>query len=265
MSVYHKEKPEFLRESIESIWQQTVSTSDFVLVCDGPLNQGLDNVIDEMCSSHPESFHTIRLKENVGLGNALNAGIKECKNELVARMDSDDISRPERCERQLNLFSIHPDVDICSGTILEFQDNISFIIGSRKLPAASEEIRRFSRKRNPFNHPAVMFRKSAVIDAGGYNEEYHLFEDYYLWIRMLQNGAVGYNLAEPILYMRTPEDLYSRRGGYLYISDMLRFHRWMLSTGYSSWSDYATGVLPHAVVCMLPNSIRGAIYKKLHR
>ncbi len=263
MSVYHKEKPEFLREAMESIWQQTVSTDDFVLVCDGPLNDELDAVINEMRSRHPE-LHVVRLEKNGGLGNALNAGIKECKNELVARMDSDDISRPDRCERQMKAFQNDPDLAIISGTVEEFIDTTDNIIGKRELPTTNENIRKFSRKRNPFNHPAVMFRKCVVIVFDGYSEKYHLFEDYYLWVRMLMNNAKAANIKEPVLYMRTPADLYMRRGGYKYAKDMIAFHKWMKSQGWTTTLDYASGAIPHAVICMLPNHLRGLIYKVLH-
>lgn len=214
MSVYVKEKAEYLRQAMYSIWEQTIPTDDFVLVCDGPLSPELNTVIDDMLATHPDTLHVVRLEKNGGLGNALNEGIKHCKYELVARMDSDDISRPDRCEKQLGVFTTHPEVSICSGTILEFRDDVNTITGRRELPQNDKDIRSFSRKRNPFNHPAVMFKRSAVESAGGYDETFHLFEDYYLWIRMLQNGAVGYNIKEPLLYMRTPEDLYMRRGGY---------------------------------------------------
>lgn len=265
MSVYHKENAEYLRTAMDSIWDQTIPTDDFVLVCDGTLNEGLDGVIEKMEKEHPDTLHVVRLEKNGGLGNALNVGIKHCKHDLVARMDSDDICRPDRCERQLKVFQEHPAISICSGTILEFRNDITNVIGRRELPQDNQAIKAFSRKRNPFNHPAVMFKCSAVEAAGGYDETYHLFEDYYLWIRMLQNDAVGYNIKEPLLYMRTPEDLYMRRGGYSYTSDMLRFHRWIHSSGWSSWSDYITGALPHAAICMLPNGIRGVVYKKLHK
>lgn len=264
MSVYYKEKPEYLSAAMRSIFQQTAPTNDFVLVCDGPLTAELDAVIAEESASHPE-LTVVRLKVNGGLGNALNVGIKQCKNELVARMDSDDISMSDRCARQLAVFAADPKLDICSGTVLEFREDPAQVVGKRELPETTEQIRAFSRKRNPFNHPAVMFRRSAVEAAGGYSETFHLFEDYYLWIRMLRRGSAGHNIREPILYMRTPADLYLRRGGAGYAADMLRFHKWILSTGWSSRMDYLTGALPHAAVCVMPNSVRGAIYQRLHR
>lgn len=263
MSVYYKEKPEYLRKAMESIWGQTKKTDDFVLVCDGPLNEDLNLVIKEMEGKHPE-LNVVRLKTNGGLGNALNVGIMQCKNELVARMDSDDISYTDRCEEQLLLFATDPDLEIVSGTVEEFMDRTDNVIGKRELPLTNEEIRIFSRKRNPFNHPSVMFKKSSVISAGGYNERFHLFEDYYLWIRMLMNDSKAANIEKPILYMRTSADLYKRRGGYTYAKNMICFHKWMRSQGWSTIGDYITGAVPHAIICVLPNHIRHMVYKLIH-
>lgn len=114
------------------------------------------------------------------------------------------------------------------------------------------------------NHPCVMFKKSAVEEAGGYNEAYHLFEDYYLWVRMLMKGYKARNTQEVLLDMRSPADMYLRRGGKKYAEDMLQFHQWMKKSGWSSEIDYLTGAVPHAVVCVLPNGVRKLVYEKLH-
>lgn len=264
MSVYVKEKAEYLKQAMDSIWNQTIPTDDFVLVCDGPLNTELDAVIDEMQAVHPDTLHVVRLEKNAGLGVALNEGLKHCKHEIVARMDSDDIAFADRCERQLAVFRKHPEVSLCSGTVVEFLDSIDNVVGKRELPETHEEIVSFSRKRNPCNHPSVMFKRSAVEAAGGYIEKYHLFEDYYLWVRMLMNGAEARNIKEPIIYMRTPADLYMRRGGKAYAKDMLAFHRWLKEKGWITIGTFISGAIPHAVICILPNSFRGAIYKILH-
>lgn len=264
MSVYFKEKPDNLRQAMESMRQQTVPTDDFVLVCDGKLTPELDAVIEEEQEKFGDVLHVVRLKKNSGLGNALNIGLKDCKNELVARMDSDDLSRPDRCEKQLKLFTTHPEISLSSGTVSEFIADPKKPTGKRTLPITDKEIRTFSRKRNPMNHPCVMFRKSAVEKAGGYKETYHLFEDYYLWVRMLMKGYRARNVEDVLLDMRSPADMYERRGGRKYAEDMLRFHRWMKRSGWSKESDYLSGAVPHAVVCVLPNGIRKIIYKKLH-
>lgn len=264
MSVYCKEKPEFLRQSMQSIYNQTIPTDNFVLVCDGPLNTELYEVIEEQKKIFQDILQLVLLEKNCGLGNALNEGMKYCRHELVARMDSDDISCPKRCERQLNVFKSKPEITICSGTVLEFRDTPDKIIGKRALPEKHENICKFSRKRNPFNHPAVMFCKSAVEMSGGYKEDYHFFEDYYLWVRMLMKGYMGYNLKVPVLYMRTSKDIYMRRGGWNYATIMLKFHRWMKKNNWIGLGEYITGALPHAVVCILPNRVRKWIYGKIH-
>lgn len=264
MSVYFKEQPNNLRQAMESMRKQTVPADDFVLVCDGPLTPELDAVINEEQEKFGSILHVVRLSKNSGLGNALNEGLKECRNDLVARMDSDDLSRPDRCEKQLRLFVEHPEISLSSGTVSEFLTDPKRPTGKRALPITDAEIRTFSRKRNPMNHPCVMFRKKAVEKAGGYKETYHLFEDYYLWVRMLMKGFKARNVENVLLDMRSPADMYQRRGGKKYAKDMLRFHRWMKKSGWSSEAEYLTGAVPHAVVCVLPNGVRKLVYRELH-
>jgi glycosyltransferase involved in cell wall biosynthesis len=159
MSVYHKEKPEYLRESMESIYNQTIPTDNFVLVCDGPLNPPLDEVIAEMQEKFGHRLYVHRLAKNGGLGNALNEGMTYCRHELVVRMDSDDVSHNDRCEREIYIFENHPDVSIVSGVIEEFVGDISHIQSRRVVPQRQKDIIAFAKKRNPFNHPCVMYRK----------------------------------------------------------------------------------------------------------
>lgn len=265
MSVYLKEKPEFLKQAMESIRMQTVPTDDFVLVCDGPLTDNLNKVIFEEQEIFGNKLHVVRLEKNSGLGNALNIGLKECKHEVIARMDSDDISRADRCEKQLSLFIRDPELALTSGTVNEFSNDPLISTGRRVLPLTIDEIIEFSRKRNPMNHPCVMFKKTAVEDSGGYQETFHLFEDYYLWIRMLMKGYKAMNLDDVLLDMRTPADIYLRRGGKRYATDLLRFHKWLLQNGWSGKSDYLLGAMPHAVLCIFPNKLRKIIYNRLHR
>ena len=143
MSVYYKEQPDYLRQAMESVRGQTVPTNDFVLVCDGPLTDGLEAVIREEQEKCGPILHVVRLEENGGLGNALEKGLKLCRNELVARMDSDDISRPDRCEKQLELFGRYPDVSLSSGAVSEFITDPKHPTGKRTLPVTDEEIRAF--------------------------------------------------------------------------------------------------------------------------
>ncbi|HEL2570403.1 MULTISPECIES: glycosyltransferase [Streptococcus] len=265
MSVYYKEKPDFLRESMLSMANQTIKSNDFVLVCDGPLTKELDSTIQEMSIIFGDCLNVYRLDKNLGLGNALNYGLKKCKNEFVARMDSDDISLPNRIEKQFNLLKKHPELSIISGTVNEFVENPNIISGVRRLPNTHEEIIKFSKSRNPFNHPAILFKKSAVHAVGGYSERFPLLEDYYLWIRMLMDGQVGANIQDPIVLMRVPTDLYLRRGGFKYAKNFLDINLWMLKKGWIGFAKIFTSVIPHMIVCILPNKLREVIYKLIHR
>lgn len=262
MSVYKKEKPEFLKESINSILNQTRKTNDFCLVCDGPLTEALYKIVNDYTASYPDIFHVVYLDKNLGLGKALNIGIRECRNSVIARMDSDDIAFADRCERQLKF--IQKGYDVISGTVIEFEDDITNQISQRKLPENDEQIKKFARKRNPFNHPCVMYKKEAVEAAGGY---LHClwFEDYYLWARMIMKGAKCYNLQSPILYMRAGDDMYQRRGGTAYLKAMINFKWKLRKMGFYSWIDFLYSVAGHFMVCIMPNSLRSRVYKRFLR
>lgn len=264
MSVYHKENPVYLYESITSILEQTILPSDFVLVCDGPLTNELDNVINEFEGRYPILFQIVRLDQNKGLGNALNIGLRYCKYNLVARMDSDDIALPDRCERELSEFQKNKALDIVSGTILEFRDAPSHITNAKYLPETNADIHIYAKRRCPFNHPCVMYKKDTVLQAGGY-VDCPLFEDYHLWIRMLENGAVGYNIQVPLLLMRANSDMYHRRGGISYVKKVMFFRTYMLEKGFCSKLDYFYTLFGHMTVSLVPNKIREKIYKRYLR
>ena len=144
MSVYYKEKPEWLEQSIESMMKQTILTNDFVIIKDGKLTEELDRVIDTYCQRYPDIFHVVELERNMGLGPALAIGIHECKNQYIARMDSDDISIPTRCQKQLEKFQEDPELDMIGSSIAEFIDTIDNVQAYRNLPESDEEIKKFA-------------------------------------------------------------------------------------------------------------------------
>ena len=263
MSVYDKEKPEFLSAAMQSIFNQTVKTDDYILVCDGPLTPELDSIIEKMASLHPE-LHVIRLEKNCGLGTALNVGMRHCRNELVARMDSDDISRPDRCEKQLNMFLKNPELSIVSGTVEEFASSPDQVEAKRILPENQEDIVEFAKKRNPFNHPCVMYKKSAVEAVGGY-QDFYLLEDYYLWVRMLQNGAIGYNLQEPLLWMRAGSEMYKRRAGWRYAQSQKALFKYMKDSGFVNQQQYLKSVVMRTASSVMPNWLRFFLFKTMVR
>ncbi|MBR3645616.1 MAG: glycosyltransferase [Lachnospiraceae bacterium] len=272
MSVYYKENPIYLEAAIESIMNQTVKTDDFVLVCDGPLTTELDRVIDEYVHKYPVLFNIIRLEENIGLAKALNAGIVKCKNELVARMDSDDIAAGDRMEKQLKIFA-DKDVQIVSGTVTEFSGNQTTLdavfeddaLGSeRVLPEHEDDILSFAKKRSPFNHPAVMYKKSVVEGVGLY-QDYRFFEDYSLWATMLNAGYKGYNIKDTLVYMRAGASMYKRRGGISYIGCIYRFEKHLYDIGFISGVNFIKSVFIRTVVSIIPNGLRTTFYSKILR
>ena len=264
MSVYHKEKPEYLKQSIESIQAQTLSTNDFVLVCDGPLNEQLDSVIATKRQEMGESLNVVRLAKNGGLGNALNEGIKHCKNELVARMDSDDIAYPDRCEKQIAVFNTHLEVSICSGIVEEFTTDPNTVDTKRVPPEPNAEIVEVAKKRNPFNHPCVMYKKSAVKAVGSY-QDFYLLEDYYLWLRMLMAGYQGYNIQEPLLHMRAGSDMYLRRAGWKYAKTQAKLFKFMKQQGFIGEGQYIKSCVIRSGSSLAPNWLRKFMFEKVLR
>ena len=264
MSVYYKENSEYLKQAIESIQAQTFPTDDFVLVCDGPLNQELDSVIKKKQQEMKNILNVVRLKKNAGLGNALNKGIQQCKNELVARMDSDDISYPDRCEKQLMVFNTYPEISVCSGIVEEFATNPKVVESRRVPPETQEEIREFAKVRNPFNHPCVMYKKPDVEAVGSY-KDYYLLEDYYLWVRMIMAGYQGYNLQEPLLHMRAGTDMYMRRGGLKYAKTQEKLFRFMKNNGFISKGQYIKNCVIRGESSLAPNWLRKFVFEKVLR
>ncbi len=264
MSVYCKEKPEYLKQAIESIQAQTLPTNDFVLVCDGPLNDALNEVVSTKQQEMGKTLNVVRLEKNSGLGNALNEGIKHCKNELIARMDSDDIAYPDRCEKQVTVFNKHPEVSVCSGIVEEFTIDPNIIDTKRVPPETNAEIIEFAKKRNPFNHPCVMYKKSAVEAVGSY-KDFYLLEDYYLWLRMLMTGYQGYNIQEPLVHMRAGSDMYLRRAGWKYAKSQAKLFKFMKEQDFIGNSQFIKSCVIRSGSALAPNWLRKFMFEKVLR
>ena len=263
ISVYQKDNAVFFDRALQSITeQQTVKPSEIVLVCDGPLNDDLNEVIDKYRKAYP-IFKVLRLKKNKGLGNALRLAVKNASNELIARMDSDDVSVPDRFERQLKYFSAHPDVDVVGGDITEFIGEEDNIVGKRVVPKNDSEIKNYMKTRCAFNHVSVMYKKSAVQAAGGYLD-WFWNEDYYLWIRMQLNKAVFANTGTVLVNVRVGEEMYQRRGGKKYFESEYRLQKLMLDKKMISFPIFIGNVGKRVIIQrLLPNKIRGWVFRKV--
>nr|WP_308655897.1 glycosyltransferase [uncultured Agathobacter sp.] len=265
LSIYYKENPDYFRECMESIYSQTVLPDEIVLVEDGRLTDELYEAISEYeCRASEINFVTVKLEKNSGLGLALAEGIKHCSNELVARMDTDDICVPDRFERQLKVFSNNNNLDVVGGFIAEFDIDKEHIVAERKVPLCHNDIVRYQRKRDGLNHVSVMFKRKSVLDAGNY-KNCLLMEDSLLWANMIKNHCHMANIDEVLVYVRTGDDMLKRRGGFDYFIKYRSGRRKILQTGTISMSDYFITVAAQFVVCMMPLWMRSLVFKKILR
>lgn len=263
MSLYFKENTDCLCASLVSIFKQTQIPNEVILVEDGPLTDELYSVLNEYERKYTQ-LKRIKLSQNGGLGKALNAGLKHCSNDLVARMDTDDIALPDRFEKQIKFMSEHPEVDISSGWLIEFNGTIDNRLSLKKVPESHKEISEYLKYRNPLNHPAVIFKKSAVEKAGGY-QHFPLFEDWYLWARMMKSGAIFANIQEPLVYFRTSPEMYKRRGGVEYAKNSAKFQFKLFDLGVISLFQALKSSLIRGGVYLLPNNLRSFVYSKFLR
>lgn len=264
MSVYYKEKPEFLRMAIDSIINQTLNPSQIVIVKDGKLGESLDNVIDEYKIKYPNLFYIVELEENVGLGRALKIGLEYCHYDIVARMDTDDICNPQRFELQMKFLDENKEIDVVGSNIDEFEENITNIISVRKVPEKYEDIIKFIKRRNPLNHMTVMYRKKAVIDSGSYID-FRLNEDYYLWIRMIAKGYRIENIQQSLVYARAGSEMFARRGGLEYAFKDIELQMKMLKLKLINPLDFIVNSLIRVITRLLPNNLRKILYRKVLR
>lgn len=259
MSIYKKENPTYLVQALDSMLNQTVSPAEIVMVKDGPLTQELEDVLQDYDSLYPGLFNFVSYDKNHGLGYALRQGVVACSNEIVARMDTDDIARPDRMEKQLA--AIDSGLDMVGSDVIEFVTSPNEPVAATDLPKGIDAIRSYSKRRNPFRHPPMTFRKSKVMEAGNYSSDFLYFEDWDLFNRMLACGCKADNLKEPLVAMRVSEDFYARRGGSQYLKYAKAFKRAQVECGYFTKRDYFCSYLPHAAVCLMPNSVRALIYR----
>lgn len=264
MSVYRNDNPNFLRESIESIMNQTIQTNDFVIIKDGKLTSELDFIILKFKNMYPDIFNIVELAENVGLGKALSIGIAYCKNEFVARMDADDFSIKDRIEKELNYLENHVDVDLIGTQSYEFNNDVNVPVQYNTFPIEHENIVKYAHSRNPYSHPSVVFKKSKVLEAGNYQDAY-LCEDYDLWIRMIQNGSKCANLDEYLFAVRISDDFFKRRGGIKYVSSINNLMKRNMKNGFFTKKDYIKNIAVRSTVYLMPNNLRSFVYTKFLR
>lgn len=264
MSLYIKEKAEYFDECMQSILSQTVLPTEVVIVFDGPISDELRRTVEKYRGEKPGWIKTVENRENKGLGLALADGVSACTYELIARMDTDDIARADRFEKQLDMFMNDSQLDICGSHIIEFDGNIDNVLAKRRVPLKHEDIAEYQKQRSAFNHMTVMYKKSAVLKAGNY-EHCPLMEDDMLWIRMLIAGAKCANVDDYLVYARTGYAMIERRGGWAYLKKYKAGRKRIYNTGYISRVDYWKTISVQLVVAIVPKKIRLLIFTKMLR
>lgn len=266
LPVYAGDRPEFFRRAVESVTvEQTLRPDEVVIVRDGPIGADLAAVLDAAASTTLTGGVPVRvvpLDTNVGLARALEAGLDACAHEIVARADADDIALPRRFEVQVPL--VAEGVDLLSSAIVEFTDDEDDLGLVRSWPTDAAAIAKLARFQDPFNHPAVVYRRSAVRAAGGYR---HLdkLEDYWLFARMVAAGATVANVAEPLVKYRVGAGAYARRGGRGLLRSELALQRAFLRDGFTTPIQAARNVVVRGLWRVVPTAIRRPVYRLVTR
>jgi glycosyltransferase involved in cell wall biosynthesis len=263
ISVYKKENPTFLKIALDSVWDnQSLKPSEFVIVKDGFLTRDLDDVITNFCKRAPVKI--VQLEKNSGLGVALAKGLVECKYDLVARMDSDDIALSKRFEEQIGFMSQNPNIHLLSSYISEFNFDPEQTKSIRKVPISNKEILRFSKSRNPMNHMAVVFRKNSVLKVGNY-VPFPGYEDYYLWVRMLNAGFEAHNLNQVFIQARVGNNMLARRQGYPFFVQEIKLQKEFLRIKHIGFFTFAKNTFLRALPRLLPVFCLKVVYSIIRK
>ncbi|MCM2971554.1 glycosyltransferase family 2 protein [Larsenimonas suaedae] len=262
MSIYFKEKPAFLETCLESLVAQTVKASEVIIVEDGPIGDELKAIIERF--RDVLNIVSVPLEKNVGLGEALNKGLAQCRFELVARMDTDDLCRRDRFEKQLAFFEHHPETDVLGGAIAEFNDDPAQPHAIRELPTGVKSVREFAKARCPVNHMTVMFRKSAIEAAGGY-QPFLGMEDYYLWARLLVAGRVMDNMTDILVDARVGNGMLTRRRGWHYFKQDVILQNKFRKMGFISMPECVINAAKRAPLRLAPEWLLGTVYQRFLR
>ena len=258
MAVYKKEQPLFFKEALRSVFEQSLIPNEVVLVKDGPLTEELEQIIVDF-SSKNEQLKVITLEKNQGLGEALRIGLNACSFDLVARMDSDDICKPYRFEKQIAFLKEHKEITIVGSWIEEFSDCKEEIEAIRELPQEDKQLKIFMKLRNPFNHMTVMFRKKDILAVGGY-QPFYLLEDYYLWNRLANANYYFANIGESLLWARGGYTMLERRGGWKYVVSESKLLKFMYRSGRINIVEFGANLMMKSIIRLIGKHLRHTIY-----
>lgn len=266
MSVYWKENPSYLKKAIESVVNQELKPNEIVLIKDGPLTEELEKAIDQV-DYLGIPLNIIAFEKNMGLGEALRIGVEKCSYNLIARMDTDDISKPDRFRKQIEVLKNNQELDMVGSWTDEFEEigGEIKVRSMRKTPENEKEILEKLKNANAFNHPTVMYKKSKVLEAGNYSEKYNCLEDYYLWVRMAVKGCKFYNIQESLIYFRITPGTSKRRGGLKMLQGDFGLHSEFLELGFINKTQFIKNMVIWGSYRLMPWKLRELMQKKIMR
>lgn len=259
ISVYKNEKPEYFTLALDSIVKQTLQPQEYVIVKDGLLTEALDACIESFQQQVAVPVKILAFEQNRGLGLALRDGVVACSNEYIARMDTDDIAKPERFAKQIAYLEKHPEIALLGSRITEFSTDAEKPDTITQLPLGDKEIRQYAKSRNPFRHMTLIYKKSAVLEAGNYRD-FLWFEDYDLWVRIMQKGFKVENLPDCLVNVRANDEMFARRGGWKYLKQDLKFQRWLYEIKFIKSITLALNLMLRISMRMLPYRVRKDVY-----
>ena len=267
MSIYKSDNPEYLKIAIDSIINQTLKPAEIVVVGDGPVPDTILKVIDEVKKKATQKNIDLRFlpqSQNQGLGEALRIACEHCKYDYIARMDSDDISLPDRFEKQMKCFYEDESISVVGGMITEFVDEPRNIVNLRILPLDDAGIKRFMSSRCGVNHVTVIFKKEDLLRAGNYRSDYRQ-EDYYLWARMMKTGCKFRNISDVVVNVRSGANQFARRGGWTYFKDHMAIFRLMYNWHLITYPQLMKNYCLRFAQVAFPTSLRTWVYQNMLR
>lgn len=265
LPVYGGDSPVFFRRAVESnTIDQTRRPAQLVVVRDGEVPPEIENQLvrlPDMLGAAGIRVDVVRLEKSGGLAAALNAGLKVCAHELVARADADDVALPTRYAVEIP--ALEAGADVVGSSIQEFSERGGKTVRGqiRTLPAGGAELDRYARMQSPLHHPSVAFRRSVVMDAGGYPEHAGRFEDYLLWARLILRGAKLRNVPDVLVLYRVDSGAYARRGGWSMFVGELGLQRSFLRMGFVTVPQFARNVVVRAAYRLVPTGLRRFAYR----
>lgn len=207
MGIYNEQNQSQVMKAVESVLDQTYGEFEFI-ICDDGSEKRFYNWLEHYCRKDTR-IRLLRKEQNGGLAAALNACLAEANGDYIARMDADDLSKPDRFERQLDFLIPHPEYALlgCGAELIDEEG-----IWGRRIPTETPQKRDFLWS-SPFIHPTIMIRKAVLEELGGYETEAYAerTEDYDLFMRLYASGYQGYNLQECLFQYREDRKAYTKR------------------------------------------------------